>query len=97
MTRTRGPVSGSYGSCTAPPVSDTLSRQRRHGSVLPPIWNATCALGRSTGEVNVYVYWLPETLSSGLALRYCVHGSTGSWMSALATLAGVAVAKKVYA
>jgi hypothetical protein len=88
-------VSGSYGSCTAPPVREMLSTQNRHASALPPIWKTTCAFGRSTGEVNVYVYWLPETLSSGFALRYCVHGSTGSWMSALATLAGVAVAKKV--
>src|SRR3954469_2083373 len=46
LTRTRGPVSGTYTSGGTPPTSDTLSRQKCQGSALPPSWKATwpCAV-----------------------------------------------------
>jgi hypothetical protein len=49
LTRTRGPVSGTYGSGADPPSSETLSTQNVQGSGEPPSWNATCPCGVVAG------------------------------------------------
>ncbi|GAA2803182.1 hypothetical protein GCM10020219_088300 [Nonomuraea dietziae] len=67
--------------------------QNLHGSALPPSWKATWAFGRLTGAVKTW-WWAPGSgPSAGEADRYCVQGSTGSWINALATLAGPAEAE----
>jgi hypothetical protein len=78
FTRTRGPVSGTYTGGSAPPTSDTLSRQNVHGSALPPIWNANCSTSLSTVDVNTWV----KRVGSGPSVvgrdSRSVHGSTCS-------------------
>jgi hypothetical protein len=54
LTRTRGPVSGTYGGLTAPPVSVALSMQSVYASPCPPVWIANCAVDSVSPAVKKY-------------------------------------------
>src|SRR5690606_12161459 len=75
FTRTRGPVSGTYGGAGGP-ISEASSRQMVASSALPPIWNATCLLVLSTGEVPRTVKVCGSAVRSTSCTATSVNGSS---------------------
>src|SRR5690242_16626787 len=92
LTRTRGPVSGTYGGFSSPPISETLSRHSRYSAAAPPTWKATWPAVVSSEAVNVYSRCCRVGVKATSRLRYDVYGSAPSWTAARTVAPGVAVA-----
>ncbi len=79
LTRTGAPVSGTYTGGSAPPRSDTSSRQKDVARSPPPICNCTDAAGWSTEAVKVRVTRVSSVPTGSAVASTVVYGSAASW------------------